>query len=341
MIEVLEIENFKSIKNLRLICSKINIFIGEPNTGKSNILESLGLLSFLAYGEKFSLKNFVRYEVLSNIFFDEELENKVKIRIQEKTESKIIEITFTQEDRFKTSYVKYDVSQNKKSDKKILFDFDYEGKGRYQREEEFKNIKFYRYNEIEVFPERHSSYLLPPLGSNLLSVLKTHKRLKREIIDNLLRPFNYKLMFKPQENKMEIVKQFDDILIGIPYVLISDTIKHLIFNLTAMLSNKNSVLIFEEPESQTFPYYTKFLAESIATDNLSNQFFISTHNPYFLFSILEKTRRDDLSSFVVYMENFKTKVKKLTQQEIEEAMSIGLDFFFNLDRFKNEEQSHQ
>ena len=38
MIRTLEIKNFKSIKELRLDCRRINIFIGEPNTGKSNIL---------------------------------------------------------------------------------------------------------------------------------------------------------------------------------------------------------------------------------------------------------------------------------------------------------------
>ena len=46
MIKNLEIENFKSIKHLKLDCKPINVFIGEPNTGKSNILETLGVLSF-------------------------------------------------------------------------------------------------------------------------------------------------------------------------------------------------------------------------------------------------------------------------------------------------------
>ncbi|UFH52929.1 AAA family ATPase [Spirosoma sp. KNUC1025] len=39
-----EIKNFKSIKDLRLDCKRVNIFIGRPNVGKSNILEGLGLL---------------------------------------------------------------------------------------------------------------------------------------------------------------------------------------------------------------------------------------------------------------------------------------------------------
>lgn len=41
MIGNLGIRNFKSIKDLDLDCRRVNLFIGEPNTGKSNILEVL------------------------------------------------------------------------------------------------------------------------------------------------------------------------------------------------------------------------------------------------------------------------------------------------------------
>ena len=46
MIKNLEIKNFKSIKHLEMECKRINLFIGEPNAGKSNILEALGLASW-------------------------------------------------------------------------------------------------------------------------------------------------------------------------------------------------------------------------------------------------------------------------------------------------------
>ena len=31
-----EIKNFKSIKDLRLDCKRVNVFIGKPNVGKLN-----------------------------------------------------------------------------------------------------------------------------------------------------------------------------------------------------------------------------------------------------------------------------------------------------------------
>ena len=63
MVDVLEIKNFKSIKHLKLDCKRVNVFIGRPNTGKSNILESLGLLSFLYYARQgYEARDFVRFE---------------------------------------------------------------------------------------------------------------------------------------------------------------------------------------------------------------------------------------------------------------------------------------
>jgi AAA15 family ATPase/GTPase len=45
-IQNLYIENFKSIRSLELSNFKrINLFIGRPNVGKSNIIEALSLFS--------------------------------------------------------------------------------------------------------------------------------------------------------------------------------------------------------------------------------------------------------------------------------------------------------
>jgi AAA15 family ATPase/GTPase len=44
-----QIKNFKSIKDVKLSCKKINLFIGEPYSGKSNLLEVFALLSFCTY----------------------------------------------------------------------------------------------------------------------------------------------------------------------------------------------------------------------------------------------------------------------------------------------------
>jgi AAA15 family ATPase/GTPase len=101
-----------------------------------------------------------------------------------------------------------------------------------------------------------------------------------------------------------------------------------------MESNHNSTLIFEEPESFAFPYYTKYLGERIAFDK-TNQYFISTHNPYLLFAILEKTSKDAVNVFITYLKDYETKVKMLTDEEI--PILMDADPFFNLGYFLEEE----
>jgi predicted ATPase len=45
MIEKIHIENFKSIQNLDLELGRVNVFIGENGSGKTNILEAIGMVA--------------------------------------------------------------------------------------------------------------------------------------------------------------------------------------------------------------------------------------------------------------------------------------------------------
>lgn len=85
MIQKLSVKNFKSIKELEIDCRRINLFIGEPNTGKSNILEVLGLLSWCAHGTG-SLKEYLRLQETQNLFYDNLFDKSVEIRIENSVE---------------------------------------------------------------------------------------------------------------------------------------------------------------------------------------------------------------------------------------------------------------
>ena len=110
----------------------------------------------------------------------------------------------------------------------------------------------------------------------------------------------------------------------------SDTLKRIIFYMLAIHSNKNAAIVLEEPESQTFPYYTKHLAEEIALDD-ENQYFIATHNPYLLRSIIEKAPKIKVNIFVVSTEEYLTKVTKLDSHNVRDLLES--DPFFNLSSF--------
>ena len=326
MIETLKVKNFKSIKDLTLSCKEINIFIGEPNTGKSNILETLGIFSYGYYGIKngISLNDFVRFEMMSNLFYDETLDDSVEIKFDDKS----LELKF-ENDRFRGEY-----TENGKP--VSSFDYDYIGNGNHTKHnDDLFPFKFYKFSVERDYRVKESASLLPPSGKNLLSVLVSHKEIK-SLASQIFSPFGFKLVFKPQENKIEVLKQYEDIFISYPYSLTSDTLQRLVFYLAAINSNRDSILAFEEPESHAFPYYTKYLAEVIALDENNNQYFISTHNPYFLLPILEKSPRDSVAVFVTYFEEYKTKVKPLNEKEIEQILEMGIDVFFNMERFLQE-----
>jgi hypothetical protein len=101
--------------------------------------------------------------------------------------------------------------------------------------------------------------------------------------------------------------------------------------MAALETNRDAILLLDEPEANTFPFYTKYLAERIALDE-TNQFFITTHNPYLLGSILAKAPADQVAVFVTYMENFETKLKPITGQRLTEVVDLSSDVFFNLEK---------
>jgi len=320
MIESLEIRGFKSIVHLKLNCKRVNLFIGEPNTGKSNILEAIGLLSHIYHGY---VRHFVRFENMRDLFYDHILENKVNIGFDEKA----LEMTF-KDGNFYGSYF------DGKGPQIGVFTYSYEGGGPKASHSDFSQFKFYRFAVRENFPSQESGFLHPPNGDNLLAVILARKEL-RVIIKQIFDHFGLSIVFEPPEGRMRVQKQLEDIIIAFPYSLASETLQRLVFYLTAIHSNQHSTLAFEEPEAHAFPYYTKYLAEIIASDKNENQYFISTHNPYFLLSILEKTPKAELAIFYTLLENYRTKVKPLTEEDMKEVLEKGIDLFFDIERFQD------
>jgi AAA15 family ATPase/GTPase len=329
MIKNLEIENFKSIKHLKLDCKRINLFIGEPNTGKSNILETLGLLSHVYYGD---LKDFVRFETMSNLFYDGNLDDTIDLKVDE---------NITLIDFHDGQFIGYDnlgiVAGGERTQRQV-FIYDYEGRRGhfFVRSEGYKFLKFYKFEVKKAFPRQESEFLLPPSGDNLLTIILTRKEL-RKLVKQIFDAYELRVVLKPQERKIEVQKEIEDIIISYPYSLVSDTLQRIIFYLLAIETNKDSVLVFEEPEAHAFPFYTKYLAERIALDKNQNQYFISTHNPYLLLSILEKASKEEVGVFITYFEDYQTKVKPLSEKGKREILDAEIDAFFNLDRFLEED----
>ena len=79
-IKFLRIQNFKSIKDVTLHPRRVNLIIGEPNVGKSNLLEAMTLLGGITYEqtEKF-MGSFIRYDEPRQLFYDNLVANTIKV----------------------------------------------------------------------------------------------------------------------------------------------------------------------------------------------------------------------------------------------------------------------
>lgn len=334
----LHIQNYKSVKDLKIDTNRVNVFIGEPNAGKSNILEALSFFSVNAMDNSF--KNFIRYKSVGNLFYDSLLDQPIDIKTNVK--------------KFKLEYAKnvqgalmnnfrgifYDKEEELEAAKKDPhsgtspnFSLDHNGSIRYNNVENMStHVLAYIFKRLDKFQQTFRSSLNPPFGDNIPNLLLSNSEYKK-MISIFFRDKGYKINLKPEDNDLEIAKEEDEIIYSYPYMTISETLQRIVFILLAIETNKNSTLIFDELEASTFPFFTKYVAERIAQDT-SNQYFIATHNPYLLLNIIEKSPSKELNVFVTSMDKYQTKAHLLTKVQIGEVIQLQHDVFFNLDKFK-------
>ncbi|OLS21205.1 MAG: hypothetical protein HeimC2_34230 [Candidatus Heimdallarchaeota archaeon LC_2] len=332
MIKKLKIINFKSLKNISINCRKVNIFIGEPNTGKSNLLETLGFVSWI-YTKDGIMKEYVRmkstYELFNNFTVTSPIEIDInKFHFGIKHVKKNYEVTLPGKTYIVDGKGEYKETKTKETvmQKKVMNEVSV------PREPETfpMNIELYKFLKNTDYKQESekSEYLETPFGSNLFKVILTNDVVRKSVAE-LISEFDMILNINIFENNIEVLKESElGGFTAFNFDLLSDTIKSVIFYSTAILSNDNSVLIFEEPEEKNFPYYSKVLAELIAEDD-SNQFFIVTHNPYFLQTLIEKTDMSQIRVNIAYLENHETKIKQLNQSQISKLLKS--DPFFELE----------
>jgi len=193
------------------------------------------------------------------------------------------------------------------------------------------SCRYYLFKETANQWGGNDSSLLPPFGENIASLLYSNKE-ARQSAGKFFAGSGLKLTVDYTAKRLTLVKEEDDVLVAFPYSTASETLRRMIFYHLALETNENQVLLFDEPEAHSFPPYTKTLAERIALDDRGNQFFLTTHSPYMLDSLLSKTPAEELNVVLCRMEDFETKVYSLNQEQIDQIKEWSMDAFFNFDR---------
>jgi AAA15 family ATPase/GTPase len=336
LINNIEINNFKSIRNLKLEnCNKINLLVGPPNVGKSNILEALAVTGLNIADLCKNINDFVRF----NGFYDlinQGNENKaIEIFINECKYS-IAEVGNTQLNNLEIKYriSKFYNEENPNSsfyfginEKKEIKEY---GKN---PDVKFEDIQYYKFKNEIVFENTISKTLEKPSGQNLGTTILHYTELQK-IIQNYLGKTKEELIISIDDNSVREPKisfALSDILkIERNYNLLSDTLKRIIFHLAAIYSNSNTTLLFEEPEAHCYEPYMIDFTNAISANENQNQYFIVTHSDYIIQEFLrEAENRKNVNIYLINNIGYGTDAKLLSANEHEEVYKYGKNIFFN------------
>lgn len=331
-----KIDNFKSVRSVELNdCKRINLFIGRPNVGKSNILEAMSLHSipyYYKYSQQANLKDIIRFEQLSELFFDGDTDEKnANVFLDDKV--------FSLENPYFLVYFMsktedYNFFFNLSEDLNLILRDD-EQKEQFNtlfEADEFKVKSFLFSNRFQFSKSISSKELLPFWGENLFNVIQNDSVLKKEFIE-LFNEYGLNLVFDKASQQLKIMKGVDkgEIFL-IPFSSVADSLQRLIFFKAAIKSNTNSIITFEEPEAHTYPPYIAQIAQDII-EAKTNQFFITTHSPYVVSELLANAQ-DELAIFLVDFKDGETIANRLTDEQLQEVYDDGIDLFFNNELFK-------
>jgi hypothetical protein len=327
MLDRLKISRFKSIGELTLDCRRVNVFIGEPDTGKTNILEALQVLACLGCGYPVSVSLRLSQELgFDPLFHRQFFDEPARISCRSSGGETRVELRRHGQDGRLNVTLKTPADLQR-------FELPF---GTAHRSNQVSSFRWYVYGGSEHWQYASGMPLgddvvAPPFGGNLMYVAR-HTQRVYDFLKDQVASLGWKLKFDQHSKRFRLSEVREDDIFDYNIDLLSDSRKRFAFYSAILLTSEKATLILDEPDVYAFPPFPKLLGEMIAGDTKGNQFFLTTHNPYFLSALAEKTPADDLGLFVCYRGgDGTTQVKRLEPAAVATVIEQGPAVFFNLD----------
>jgi AAA domain, putative AbiEii toxin, Type IV TA system len=389
VINTLVIQNFKSIRHAVLHPRRVNLIIGEPNVGKSTVLEAMSLLGALPFERKKKfMRSFIRYDEPTQVFHDGNFTNPVRIESDHDVclltrqakgtgWGKGFQYGVFSQSAYRLLRVQLGLPllesrpKNRATDDATLLGrlrqrldmlgtlpepgcryLEFGPTGRLRElpggapglasapNWQPRAVKPFRFKSTSRLDRRYAEpTLYPPHGNNLVQVLEANTALRHNF-KALFNEQHQELRVRADARRLEVMKDVDGLSVAYPYSGAGDTLRRFGFHMAAMDSSREAVILLEEPESHSYPGYIMQLAERMVAHE-SNQFFVTTHSPYFFDSVLEnmvpyESLMPELAVFVVYYKDFQTKIRQMSDEEVRGLQRDSLDVFNNLHHLAHE-----
>ena len=261
----LYVQNFKSIKDLELEIKPLTILVGKPDTGKSNILEAVGLLTSFVYKDYFdryfrTIKilglTYKYYEKFARITFQrEEPELKLKLELEMLSENAAQFWLFRRFSEWCMLYVEIlpnaaryviDVSDQPPERARNLVDL-------LMNLHVFRFYRFYAQGTLEIdydyiipFPEYErlrsmeselrKIILVPPSGKNLCELTEFNDE-AYELLTDLARDLGYDdvvIAHTPSGRQICLTKKEGRRIVQFPFESLADGLRNYILSMIAL-----------------------------------------------------------------------------------------------------------
>jgi len=343
-IKNVRIKNFKSICNIEFEAKRINVLVGKPNAGKSNILEALTFYSSF-FSEENKFKEVLRFNDIYDLTHFGEIDKIIGIELDNNSmyfrpnkSNKGFSLLFCPESYFQIeSFDSLLVLIRKlelKNNRSYYFYAESPETIRGQLNVIHNTISInpYIFKWPFKFEQSHNYSLESPFGSNLTNAIVGNKELLT-IAKELFSDYDLNLVIEKNTNNIEIQRAEGNLIFKIPFNHVSDTLVRLLFFQAAILTNTDKVILFEEPEAHAFPPYMLQMTHSLINSQ-TNQFFVATHSSYIINELIQKADPKDIAVHVVYYKENSTHIHTLTQPEIDDYLDNGVDILMGMDAYE-------